>query len=79
MTDQGSKEPPPSGSGRSDGAAASDDAWGAVGLMLSGVVVWGGAGALVGAWLDSTIPVMLGLLIGMTAALYLVWVRYGRA
>lgn len=55
------------------------DAWGAFGLVVSGVVVWGGVGALVGAWLDSSIPVLIGLLLGMTAGLYLVWFRYGRA
>lgn len=55
------------------------DAWGAFGLVTAGVLVWGGAGGLLGAWLDSGIPVMIGLLVGMTAGLYLVWFRYGRA
>jgi F0F1-type ATP synthase assembly protein I len=55
------------------------DAWAALGLVMSGVLVWGGVGALVGAWLHSGIPVMIGLLVGMTAGLYLVWFRYGRA
>lgn len=55
------------------------DAWGAFGLVVSGVLVWGGVGGLLGAWLDSGIPVMLGLLVGMTAGLFLVWFRYGRA
>jgi hypothetical protein len=41
--------------------------------------VWGGVGALVGAWLDSRVPVAIGLLVGMAAGLYLVWFRYGRA
>ena len=55
------------------------DAWGAFGLVVAGVLVWGGAGGLLGAWLDSGIPVMVGLLVGMAAGLYLVWFRYGRA
>ena len=55
------------------------DAWGAFGLMVSGVAVWGGVGWLVSEWLDSRVFLMLGLLLGMGAALYLVWFRYGRA
>ncbi len=54
------------------------DAWGAFGLVVSGVLVWGGVGFLVGAWLDSTLPRLVGLLVGMAAGLYLVWFRYGR-
>ena len=54
------------------------DAWAALGLVMSGVLLWGGVGYAVGAWLDSGIPVMIGLLVGMFASLYLVWFRYGR-
>ncbi len=55
------------------------DAWGAFGLITSGVLFWGLVGGLVGAWLDSSLPVMVGLLLGMGGGLYLVWFRYGRA
>lgn len=68
--------PEQSGAVRRAGEA---DAWGAFGLVVSGVVVWGGVGGLVGAWVGSGIPVMIGLLVGMAASLYLVWFRYGRA
>ncbi|WP_298328446.1 hypothetical protein [Haloactinopolyspora sp.] len=54
-------------------------AWDSVGLIASGVTVWGGAGWLVSEWLDHTVYLMLGLLTGMGAALYLIWVRYGKA
>lgn len=54
------------------------DAYGALGLVVSGVLVWGGAGFLVSEWLDNRVFVMLGLLLGMFAGLYLVWFRYGR-
>ncbi len=54
------------------------DAWGAFSLVVSGILVWGGAGWLVARWLDNTAFLMLGLLVGMGAALYLVWLRYGR-
>ena len=66
----------PAGAARRKGEA---DAWGALGLVIAGVLVWGGVGGLIGAWLDSGIPTMVGLLVGMTAGLYLVWFRYGRA
>jgi ATP synthase protein I len=57
---------------------AREDAWGAFGLVASGVFVWGGAGWLVSQWLDNRLFVMLGLLLGMFGGLYLVWFRYGR-
>ncbi len=74
-SDRPGAAPPPDGSPRE----GEQDAWGAFGLVVSGVLVWGGAGALVGAWLDSRLPVLLGLLLGMAGGLYLVWFRYGRA
>lgn len=54
-------------------------AWGAMSTVMSGVMVWGGAGWLVSRWLDHDAFIVLGLLLGMGAALYLVWVRYGKA
>jgi ATP synthase protein I len=54
------------------------DAYGALGLVISGVLVWGAVGFLVAEWLDNRLFVMLGLLLGMGAGLYLVWFRYGR-
>ncbi len=54
------------------------DAYGALGLVVSGVLVWGGVGFLVSEWLGNRVFVMLGLLLGMGAGLYLVWFRYGR-
>lgn len=55
------------------------NAWDAFGLIASGIAVWGGVGWLVSEWLDNTVYLMLGLLVGMGAALYLVWVRYGKS
>ncbi len=54
-------------------------AWHAVSLIIAGVVFWGGLGWLAAEWLDNRIFLVGGLLVGMGAALYLVWVRYGRA
>ncbi|TDE15027.1 AtpZ/AtpI family protein [Jiangella asiatica] len=53
-------------------------AWDAFGLVVSGIAVWGGVGWLVSEWLNSRVFLVLGLLVGMGAALYLVWVRYGK-
>ena len=53
------------------------DAFGALGLVISGVLVWGLAGYGVSRWLDNQVFVMIGLLLGMAAGLYLVWFRYG--
>jgi len=53
--------------------------WAALGTLLSGIVVWGGIGWLLDWWLG--IPKHLGLLIGMivgiSLALYLVMKRFG--
>lgn len=56
-----------------------NDAWSAFGLMISGVVVWGGAGYLVSRWTGHEVFTLLGLLLGMSTALYGVWIRYGRS
>jgi hypothetical protein len=58
---------------------AANDAWGAFGLMISGIVVWGGAGYLVARWTGFRIFTMVGILVGMATALYGVWFRYGRS
>jgi F0F1-type ATP synthase assembly protein I len=58
---------------------AENDAWGAFGLMVSGVVVWGGAGYLLARWTGHELFTLGGLLLGMGAALYGVWFRYGRS
>ena len=65
--------------GRPGGRGGESDAWGAFGLVVSGVLVWGGAGILLSRRLDSPLPAVIGLLLGMAGGLYLVWFRYGRA
>lgn len=65
---------PPDDQGRKGQA----DAWGAFSLVASGVLVWGGVGWLMSEWLGNRIFLLLGLLVGMGAALYLVWLRYGK-
>lgn len=71
--------PPDPHDGRDAGRRAQNDAFGALGLLMSGVLVWGGAGWLVSRWLGSPVFTMAGLLLGTGSALYLVWFRYGRS
>lgn len=54
-------------------------AWNAASLIMAGVAFWGGLGWLVAEWAGNRIFLVVGLLLGSAAALYLVWVRYGRA
>ncbi|MEO8106640.1 MAG: AtpZ/AtpI family protein [Actinomycetes bacterium] len=64
--------------GRHD-AAADTGAWDIVAYLLSGMLLWGGAGWLLDRWLDLQVFLPIGLLFGTGLALYLVYVRYGRA
>ena len=74
MADEGDKDDT-----RSVNARESDDAWGALSLIISGIALYGGVGALVGWWVGSPLPIVIGMVLGMAGAMYLVWVRYGRA
>ena len=73
------RTPGPDHSSRRVERQAQDDAWGATGLLISGVAVWGGAGYLVSAWLHNQVFVMVGILLGTATALYGIWFRYGRS
>jgi ATP synthase protein I len=52
--------------------------WTIFGYLLSGLLFWGGIGWALDRWLGTTFLTLLGLLIGMGGALYLVWLRFGR-
>jgi F0F1-type ATP synthase assembly protein I len=54
------------------------DAWTILGYLLSGLLVWGGAGFLVDKWLGTRLFVLIGLLVGMGTSIYIVYIRYGR-
>lgn len=60
--------------GRNDANAA----WAITGTLLSGIVVWGGVGFLLGRWLGAPFLGLIGILVGVFAALYLVYVKYGK-
>jgi hypothetical protein len=51
--------------------------WDALGTVISGPVVFGGAGWLLDHWLGTGFLVAVGILGGMALSLYLLWFRYG--
>ena len=59
--------------------SGADVGWGITGTLLSGLIVWGGAGWLLDRWLDTRVFVVLGMLLGIGLAIYLVVVKYGGA
>jgi F0F1-type ATP synthase assembly protein I len=74
---QGQDEGP--GSSRS-GRSTADVAWSIVSTLLAGLLVWGGAGWLVDRWVGTdAVFLPIGLLFGISAAMYLVVVRINRS
>jgi len=69
----------PDDESRDLGRKGEADAYGALGLIISGVLVWGGVGYLLSERFDNQLLVLVGLLLGMGGGLYLVWFRYGRS
>jgi F0F1-type ATP synthase assembly protein I len=45
--------------------------------MLSGIIVWGGVGWLLDRWLETRVFTLVGTLLGLSVAIYLVVVKYG--
>ncbi|MEX5716770.1 AtpZ/AtpI family protein [Geodermatophilus maliterrae] len=60
----------PRGSGAETG-------WAVTGTLISGLIVWGGAGWLLDRWLDTRVFAPVGIILGMAVAIYLVVARYG--
>jgi ATP synthase protein I len=61
-----------------NGPGGSEIAWSIFGLLLSGVVVWGGIGWLVHRWLGPGWFLPIGNLVGAGGAFYLVIRRFGQ-
>lgn len=63
----------------STGAQSEDHAlWTIVGYLLSGLIIWGSIGWALDRWLDTNFLVVLGMLAGLVASIYLIWLRFGR-
>lgn len=52
--------------------------WTIFGYLLSGLIFWGGLGWAADKWFGTTYLVLIGLLVGISGAIYLVWLRFGR-
>ena len=44
--------------------------------MLSGIIVWGGAGLALDRWLGTRFFVLIGVLLGLGAAIYIIVIKY---
>jgi len=80
MPEQPTK-PSPESSERSAAAAdrvsAQSLATSVTAYLISGPVVFGGAGRALDHWLGTSYLTVVGLLVGMALSLYVVWLRYG--
>lgn len=55
------------------------DAWAITSTLIAGPVAWGGIGFLLDRWLDFRwLFLPIGMVVGMSAGIYLVYIRYGR-
>jgi ATP synthase protein I len=52
--------------------------WSIFGYLLSGMLFWGGVGYGLDKWLNHSYFLLIGLLLGIGSAIYLVWLRFGR-
>lgn len=52
--------------------------WSIVGYLLSGLLIWGGIGWGFDQWFNTNYFLLVGLLLGAGASIYLVWLRFGR-
>jgi F0F1-type ATP synthase assembly protein I len=68
-------------SGRDRGEAwrGANQAWDVVGLLLAGIIVWGGAGWLLDLWLGfHYLFLPIGMVLGVGIAIWLTYLRHGR-
>ena len=70
MSDTGKK---PASSRGEEGAF-----WTIIGYLLSGLLIWGGGGFLLDRWLGTSYIGICGMLLGVTSAMYLIWLRFIR-
>ena len=52
--------------------------WSIFGYLLSGLLFWGGIGYGLDKCLGTGYLTLIGLLVGISGAIYLVWLRFGR-
>jgi ATP synthase protein I len=56
-----------------------NEGWAALSTLISGIAVWGAAGALLDWWLGipKHIGLLVGMIVGIAASLYLVVKKFG--
>lgn len=65
--------------GLGEGWSGAGTAWAIMGTLLGGVLVWGGVGLLLDRWMGFRwLFLPIGMVVGMGASIYIVYVRYGR-
>ena len=68
-------------SGRDRGEAwrGANQAWDVIGLLLAGIVVWGGIGWLLDLWFDlQHLFLPIGMVLGVGIAIWMTYLRHGR-
>ncbi|OMQ16156.1 hypothetical protein A7K94_0204490 [Modestobacter sp. VKM Ac-2676] len=75
MPVRGETRPRPTNPARQPSGA--DMGWAVTGTMMSGMAVWGGAGWLLDRWLETIFFLPVGVLLGVTVAIYVVVKKYG--
>ncbi len=78
---QMSQDPPPEApkTPKNTGIAAEGEAWTILSYLLSGLLFWTGIGALGDHLLGTHFLLPIGMFLGAGAALYLVYIKFGRA
>jgi F0F1-type ATP synthase assembly protein I len=56
--------------------SGADVGWGITGTMLSGIIVWGGVGLALDRWLGTRFLVLVGVLLGLGVAIYIIVMKY---
>jgi F0F1-type ATP synthase assembly protein I len=74
---RGDSRPRPTSPARQGSGA--ETGYAVIGTLISGMAVWGGAGWLLDQWWDIRMFFPVGVILGMTVAIYLVVARYGAA
>ncbi len=73
---RGESRPRPAGPTRQGSGA--ETGYAVIGTLISGMAVWGGVGWLLDRWLDTKVFLPVGVLLGISVAIYLVVARYGK-
>ncbi len=80
----GLREPPiycgsPMAGGRGDAWEGMGAAWSVIGTLVAGILAWGGIGFLIDRLIGlHYLFLPIGMVVGVSTSIYLVYVRYGR-